>query len=49
LGSLGEVGTALEDVLERTEGAVEEATQTALEEGLAGEAPEAPQGPRPTP
>src|SRR5918993_3001706 len=49
LGSLGEVRTALEDVLERTEGAVEEATQTALGEGPAGEAPAAPQGPRPTP
>src|ERR671911_1469081 len=47
LGSLGEVRTALEDVLERTEGAVEEATQTALGEGSAGEAPAAPQGPRP--
>src|ERR687898_1671911 len=33
LGSLGEVRTALEDVLERTEGAVEGATQTALGEG----------------
>jgi hypothetical protein len=32
LGSLGEVRSALEDVLERTEGAVEEATQTALGE-----------------
>jgi len=42
LGSLGEVRTALEDVLERTEGAVEEATQTALGEGPAGEAPAAP-------
>ena len=39
LGTLGEVRTALEDVLERTEGAVEEATQTALGEGPAGEAP----------
>src|SRR5918995_3746812 len=36
LGSLGEVRTALEDVLERTEGAVEEATQTALGEGEGG-------------
>jgi hypothetical protein len=42
LGSLGEVRTALEDVLERTEGAVEEATQTALGEGPAGEVPAAP-------
>ena len=33
LGSLGEVRSALEDVLERTEGAVEEAAQTALGEG----------------
>src|SRR5215218_4881904 len=33
LGSLGEVRTALEDVLERSEGAVEEANQTALGEG----------------
>jgi hypothetical protein len=33
LGSLGEVRTALEDVLERTEGAVEGAAQTALGEG----------------
>jgi hypothetical protein len=39
LGSLGEVKTALEDVLERSEGAVEGATQTALGEGPAGEAP----------
>src|SRR5215216_2862858 len=37
LGSLGEVRTALEDVLERTEGAVEEATQTALGEGQDGD------------
>jgi hypothetical protein len=42
LGSLGEVRTALEDVLERTEGAVQEATQEALGEGPAGEAPAAP-------
>jgi hypothetical protein len=42
LGRLGEVRTALEDVLERTEGAVEEATQTALGEGPAGEAPASP-------
>ena len=49
LGRLGEVRTALEDVLERTEGAVEEATQTALGEGPAGEAPASPQGPRPSP
>jgi hypothetical protein len=48
LGSLGEVRSALEDVLERTEGAVEEATQEALGEAPAGEAPAAPQGPRPT-
>jgi hypothetical protein len=33
LERLGEVRTALEDVLDRTEGAVEEATQTALGEG----------------
>ena len=33
LGSLGEVRTALEDVLERTEGAVQGAAQTALGEG----------------
>jgi hypothetical protein len=33
LGSLGEVRTALEDVLERTEGEVEGAAQTALGEG----------------
>ena len=33
LGSLGEVRTALEDVLERTDRAVQEATQTALDEG----------------
>jgi hypothetical protein len=40
LGSLGEVRTALEDVLDRTEGAVAEATQTALGEGgQAGENP----------
>jgi hypothetical protein len=37
LGRLGEVRSALEDVLERTEGAVEEATQTALGEGEGGE------------
>jgi hypothetical protein len=49
LGSLGEVRTALEDVLERTDRAVEEATQTALGEGPAGEAPAARQGPHPTP
>jgi hypothetical protein len=42
LGSLGEVRSALEDVLERTDRAVEEATQTALGEGPAGEAPAAP-------
>jgi hypothetical protein len=42
LGTLGEVRTALEDVLERTEGAVEEATRTALGEGPAGEAPASP-------
>ena len=33
LGSLGEVRSALEDVLDRTEGAVQEATQSALGEG----------------
>src|SRR5215217_7677115 len=33
LGSLGEVRTALEDVLDRSDRAVEEATQTALGEG----------------
>ena len=33
LGSLGEVRTALEDVLERTDRAVQEAAQTALGEG----------------
>jgi hypothetical protein len=49
LGSLGEVRSALEDVLERTDRAVEEATQTALGEGPAGEAPAARQGPHPTP
>jgi hypothetical protein len=37
LGTLGEVRTALEDVLERTEGAVEEATQTALGKGQGAE------------
>src|SRR5215211_252373 len=37
LGSLGEVRTALEEVLERNEGAVEEATQTALGEGQDGD------------
>jgi hypothetical protein len=41
LGSLGEVRSALEDVLERTEGAVEEATQTALGEGQ-GDEPASP-------
>jgi hypothetical protein len=49
LGSLGEVRSALEDVLERTDRAVEEADQEALGEGPAGEAPAARQGPRPTP
>src|ERR671913_837643 len=49
LGSLGEVRSALEDVLERAGRAVEGATQTELGEGPAGEAPAAPQGPRPTP
>ena len=39
LGRLGEVRTALEDVLERAEGAVQETAQTALGEGPAGEAP----------
>ena len=42
LGSLGEVRTALEDVLERTDRAVEEATQEALGEGPVGEAPASP-------
>jgi hypothetical protein len=42
LGSLREVRTALEDVLERTDRAVEEATQEALGEGPAGEAPASP-------
>jgi hypothetical protein len=42
LGRLGDVRTALEDVLERTDRAVEEATQTALGEGPAGEAPASP-------
>ena len=42
LGSLGEVRSALEDVLERTEGAVEEAAQRALGEDPAGEAPASP-------
>src|SRR5215218_2729084 len=42
LGSLGEVRTALEDVLERSDSAVEEATQEALGEGPAGEAPASP-------
>src|SRR5215211_3230036 len=37
LGSLGEVRTALEDALERTEGAVGDATQTALGEGQDGD------------
>ena len=37
LGSLGEVRTALEDVLERSEGAVQEATHTALGEGQSGD------------
>jgi hypothetical protein len=37
LGNLGEVKTALEDVLERTEGAVEGATQEALGEGDGGD------------
>jgi hypothetical protein len=37
LERLGEVRTALEDVLERTEGAVEGATQTALGEGEGGD------------
>jgi len=37
LGTLGEVRTALEDVLERTERAVEGATQTALGEGEGGD------------
>jgi hypothetical protein len=43
LGSLGEVRTALKDVLERTEGAVEgEATQTALGEGQGDETTASP-------
>jgi hypothetical protein len=37
LGTLGEVRTALEDVLERTERAVDGATQTALGEGEGGD------------
>src|SRR5215207_620511 len=37
LERLGEVRSALEDVLERTEGAVEDATQTALGEGQDGD------------
>src|SRR5215208_5939991 len=37
LGSLGEVRTALEDVLERTEGEVEGAARTALGEGQDGD------------
>src|SRR5215217_2421843 len=37
LGSLGEVRTALEDVLDRSDRAVEEATQTALGEGEGGD------------
>jgi hypothetical protein len=41
LDTLGEVRSALEDVLERTEGAVEEATQTALGEGQ-GDEPASP-------
>jgi hypothetical protein len=42
LGSLGEVRTALEDVLDRSDRAVEDATPTALDEGPAGEAPASP-------
>ena len=50
VGRLGEVRTALEDVLARTERGVEEGTpRGALGEGPAGEAPAAPRGPRPTP
>ena len=37
LGSLGEVRSALEDVLERSDRAVQEATQTALDEGQGGD------------
>jgi hypothetical protein len=37
LGSLGEVRTALEDVLDRSDRAVQEATQTALGEGEGGD------------
>src|SRR4051812_36705057 len=37
LGSLGEVRTALEGVLERSDGAVQETTQTALGEGQSGD------------
>jgi hypothetical protein len=42
LGSLGEVRTALEDVLERSDRAVEEATQEALGEGEGGDEPASP-------
>src|SRR5919112_630551 len=42
LGTLGEVRAALEDVLERTEGAVEEAAQTALGEGQGDDATASP-------
>jgi hypothetical protein len=42
LGSLGEVRSALEDVLERTERAVEGATQTALGEGQGDDTPASP-------
>src|SRR5215213_6336598 len=56
LGSLGEVRSALEDVLERSDrasdravGAAQEALGEGQDEGPSGEAPAAPQGPRPTP
>jgi hypothetical protein len=49
LGRLGEVRDALEGVLERSDRAVQEATQEALGEGPAGDAPASPQGPHPTP
>jgi hypothetical protein len=42
LGTLGEVRSALEDVLDRSDRAVEDATQRALGEDPAGEAPASP-------
>ncbi len=42
LGRLGEVRSALEDVLERSEGAVEGAARTALGEGQGGETTASP-------